>query len=254
MTTRDHAAQDDVTLANVMRDNTVRNGARRDGTTRGAAKPRADRRVRRTRARLADALIELMRTKPVESITVTELADRADVNRVTFYAHYDNVQELLGRIENDAVEDFRGVIEHHAKELLAGEYLPFVTATLTYIDEHDGMFSVLVSSFGNTLFNDLADSIRDICNDILDPVSAALSDAGDGNGDDGPTPGVDDERARMIRDYQFDYILGGIMNVIRDWFRNGRKESIEFMAAIISSTTKAAGIDSLRANMRLAVR
>ncbi|PJM73792.1 hypothetical protein CS006_01040 [Bifidobacterium primatium] len=207
-------------------------------------KPNGDRRVRRTRARLADALIELMRTKPVESITVTELADRADVNRVTFYAHYNNVQELLGRIEDDAVQQFRDVVENHAQEMIAGEYRPFAVAALTYIDEHDGLFSVLMSSFGNALFNDFADSIRDICNDALDPVSAALEGADD----------VDIEHARMVRDYQFDYILGGVMNVIRDWFRNGRKESIEFMAAIISSTTRAAGIDSLRENIRLAVR
>ncbi|MBT1166527.1 TetR/AcrR family transcriptional regulator [Bifidobacterium simiarum] len=237
--------------------NEVRNATAQGPTVQSPAKsrpakPHGDRRVRRTRARLADALVELMRTKPVESITVTELAERADVNRVTFYAHYNNVQELLGQIEDDAVAAFRSVAEAHAKELVTGEYLPFVTATLVYIDEHDSMISVLLSSFGNTLFNDLADSIRDICNEIFDPVSAAMVEAGDeGDRIDGD---VDLDHARMIRDYQFDYIFGGIMNVIRDWFRGGRKESIEFMAAIISSTTKAAGLDSLRENIRLAVR
>ena len=43
-----------------------------------------DRRVRRTKARLRQALTELLREKDLRSITVRELTDRADVNRGTF--------------------------------------------------------------------------------------------------------------------------------------------------------------------------
>ena len=43
-----------------------------------------DRRVRRTRAQLRTAFTSLMAEKPINQITVRELADRADVNRGTF--------------------------------------------------------------------------------------------------------------------------------------------------------------------------
>ena len=46
-----------------------------------------DRRVRRTRAQLRTAFTSLMAEKPINQITVRELADRADVNRGTFYTH-----------------------------------------------------------------------------------------------------------------------------------------------------------------------
>ena len=46
-----------------------------------------DRRVRRTRMRLQQAMLELLKEKDARSITVRELTERADVNRGTFYAH-----------------------------------------------------------------------------------------------------------------------------------------------------------------------
>ncbi|MCP3935528.1 MAG: TetR family transcriptional regulator [Actinomycetia bacterium] len=54
-----------------------------------------DRRVRRTRDRLHVALMELFQEKPYDKITVSDLIDRADVGRSTFYAHYDTKDDLL---------------------------------------------------------------------------------------------------------------------------------------------------------------
>ncbi len=54
-----------------------------------------DRRVRRSRRLLADALLELIVEKGYEAVTVQEIADRADLNRATFYLHFDGKEELL---------------------------------------------------------------------------------------------------------------------------------------------------------------
>lgn len=54
-----------------------------------------DRRVRRTRRALHEALIELVLEKGYERITVREILDRADVVRSTFYAHYRDKDALL---------------------------------------------------------------------------------------------------------------------------------------------------------------
>lgn len=60
-----------------------------------------DRRVRRTRMRLQQAMLELLKEKDARSITVRELTQRADVNRGTFYAHYKDVFDLLDQMEQD---------------------------------------------------------------------------------------------------------------------------------------------------------
>jgi AcrR family transcriptional regulator len=54
-----------------------------------------DRRVERTRRLLTEALMELIREKGYDDITVQDVLDRADVGRSTFYAHFRNKDQLL---------------------------------------------------------------------------------------------------------------------------------------------------------------
>jgi AcrR family transcriptional regulator len=57
--------------------------------------PKIDRRVRRTRDALGDALLALIQEKPFDAITVQEVLDRADIGRSTFYAHYRDKDDLF---------------------------------------------------------------------------------------------------------------------------------------------------------------
>lgn len=54
-----------------------------------------DRRVRRTRKLLGNALLALVQEKKFEQITIQDITDRADLNRATFYLHYGSKEELL---------------------------------------------------------------------------------------------------------------------------------------------------------------
>ncbi|MGJ6969372.1 TetR/AcrR family transcriptional regulator [Streptosporangium sp. G11] len=54
-----------------------------------------DRRVRRTRQAIQRALMELILEKGYEPVTVTDLINRADVGRSTFYAHFADKQAVL---------------------------------------------------------------------------------------------------------------------------------------------------------------
>jgi AcrR family transcriptional regulator len=54
-----------------------------------------DPRVTRTRQLLLEAFMELMNEKSFQSITVQDITDRATVNRVTFYAHFQDKYSLL---------------------------------------------------------------------------------------------------------------------------------------------------------------
>jgi AcrR family transcriptional regulator len=54
-----------------------------------------DRRVRRTRDRLGDALVQLLVEKPFDTITVQEVLDRAKVSRSTFYSHFRDKNDLF---------------------------------------------------------------------------------------------------------------------------------------------------------------
>jgi AcrR family transcriptional regulator len=54
-----------------------------------------DRRVRRTRRALREAMQDLMSEKGYDQVTIEELAEKADIGRTTFYLHYSAKQDLL---------------------------------------------------------------------------------------------------------------------------------------------------------------
>jgi len=56
---------------------------------------KVDPRIKRTRQLLQQALMDLMREKSFQAITVHDIAERATVNRVTFYAHFEDKYALL---------------------------------------------------------------------------------------------------------------------------------------------------------------
>lgn len=64
-----------------------------------------DRRVEKTKHALFEALVELMIERGYEAITVADVAERANVGRSTFYAHYADKEDLLQ-------ESLRG-LRHH---------------------------------------------------------------------------------------------------------------------------------------------
>jgi len=58
-------------------------------------KKRADRRTQRTRRRLSGALVELVKEKRFDDITVQNVIERADVGRATFYSHFRDKEDLF---------------------------------------------------------------------------------------------------------------------------------------------------------------
>ena len=64
-----------------------------------------DARIARTRASLQDALLQLARERSLDEITVADIADRAGVNRSSFYQHYSDKDVLLADALDSAVKD-----------------------------------------------------------------------------------------------------------------------------------------------------
>lgn len=71
-----------------------------------------DLRIVKTRTNIKNSLIDLLAEKNVSKITVTELAEKAMINRKTFYRHYHTVQDVVDDINYDIVND---VISHAKK-------------------------------------------------------------------------------------------------------------------------------------------
>lgn len=69
-----------------------------------------DRRVRRTQKAIEQAFAELMATKDINSITVSELAEKADIHRATFYSHYSDIPSLYETIQKSVVAGLETIV------------------------------------------------------------------------------------------------------------------------------------------------
>ena len=96
-------------------------------------KKREDRRTAYSKKAIRESLLSLMHDKPLNKITVREICERADVNRSTFYAYYEDIYDLHRMILKDYFHCQHRVIEE-GKRLLRSH--PDITA-LTVADFYD---------------------------------------------------------------------------------------------------------------------
>ena len=72
---------------------------------------KVDKRIRRTKKILTEALIEILKEKNVMDVTVSELAKKADVTRTTFYQYYRDPVDMLEQLQDEIAEDIQKVVE-----------------------------------------------------------------------------------------------------------------------------------------------
>lgn len=104
-----------------------------------------DRRVRRTRRRLRDALIELVLEQGYDTITIQNITDRADLSRATFYLHYNDKDELLA---NSLEEMFDELVESLREPLFSDDWAasdpPPSVLAFQHVEEYAELYKALL--------------------------------------------------------------------------------------------------------------
>jgi AcrR family transcriptional regulator len=105
----------------------------------------SDRRVKYTKTVLKDALVHLMQSQHISSISIKTLCEIADINRSTFYTHYTDQYDLLRHIEEDVMAN----LKLHLEKQEYADDLPVtvqaMTRILEYAKENAALFDVLLS-------------------------------------------------------------------------------------------------------------
>ena len=89
----------------------MKSGKKKAGSANPASK--TDRRILRTRNLLGDALVALLQEREFEDITVQDVLDRAGVGRSTFYAHFQDKNDLFLSDVEDFFELCAGLLKRH---------------------------------------------------------------------------------------------------------------------------------------------
>jgi len=103
-----------------------------------------DRRVRKTRQQLGDALVALILDKGYDAITIKDITDRADVAHATFYRHYRDKDELLTQKLEEVIQEIEAFTREPSLQDAEG-YLIFKHA-----QENSVLYCILLSSQGTT--------------------------------------------------------------------------------------------------------
>lgn len=158
----------------------------------------ADRRVRRTRRALREALVALIVERGYEKVTVQDVLDRADVGRSTFYAHYRDKDDLF----RSCFDDLRAELEHDLAAV-AGGPPPDPTRPVGVLFEHayrnQRVYQALCGRSGETA------GTRHLQRLVLDALRAHLTPVG----------------LRLPVDVVAEYLAGALLGVLVWWVRQG---------------------------------
>ena len=178
-----------------------------------------DIRVIRTQTALLEALEELIKTKKLSNITITELCTAAKINRNTFYYHYNNIYEFLDEHKKLIIDDLNEIAEiskTHNKQNLVEVF--------AVLKKHPHFLNILISP----------NCDLDFFNEIFDVASSKASIIFSKD------PNTLTNRERLL----CSYCNAGCNAVIITWIMNDMKESPEEIADFIWTSSKN-GIFSL---------
>ena len=99
---------------------------------------------------LKETLIRLMAENHISKISVQKICEIADVNRSTFYAHYDNQYDLLSHIEGETIEDIHAFIfKEKSRQVTLRTMLCLI---LEYAAQHTELFRTLLNERSDSSF------------------------------------------------------------------------------------------------------
>jgi AcrR family transcriptional regulator len=110
-----------------------------------------DRRIRRTRKALQEALVGLIVERGYEKVTVQDLLDRADVGRSTFYAHYRDKESLFAACFDDLRADLERELDAMTVGAPPADPLRPVGVLFAHAHRHQRVYQAVCGRTGDTV-------------------------------------------------------------------------------------------------------
>ena len=169
---------------------------------------KTDRRILRTRRMIDEAMMALLAEKTINEISITALCERADINRNTFYCHYNSPMDVMQHLE----EEMTGKI---SAALSASVYSGDATETvLAVLKEEKTLTTILLSDHVGSGYIEKVFSLAD---SHIHTIAARQSST------------LSPEYLAMLSDFS---IAGGAA-VVKRWVENGMRERPEDIAKFI---------------------
>ncbi len=197
-------------------------------------KPQEDRRIQRTKKLFETTLLEMLKTKSINQITVKDLAGAIDMNRGTFYNHYTDIYDLLETVEDNLIDNLRKITNQinssGIKKIEEKHKLTQITKALEYIKSNEQIFKILLSEKGNILFLEKIKKVfreKFLCDMII----------------------MSSEHSSQYYESIILFFISGAIGLIQEWLETERKITPVELAIIIENII-VKGISSLDIKIR----
>lgn len=106
----------------------------------------------RSKKMIRQAFLELIKEKEMSKITVTELVERADLNRATFYAHYPDIYGVLEEYENQDIEKLITILRDFEFQNFFKNPIPLLLRINRYLEEDLEFYRIMITSKASESF------------------------------------------------------------------------------------------------------
>lgn len=106
----------------------------------------------RSRRLIREAFAELLAKKgSLEKVTIKEIVDRADISKSTFYAHYDNIDDLIIEIEDEFLTTIQKELDEF-KDNPSKDIYPYLQSVTALLKKNETTYKLLISPGIPSLF------------------------------------------------------------------------------------------------------
>lgn len=157
-----------------------------------------------TKRMLKEGLLRLLKTKPLDKISVVELCSESGINRTTFYRHYAFPSDLLKEMQADFVEE----MQHSLKKPMTERDL---TQIIDYLEKNSELVSLFIRYNSDAEWTDM---FRTLYQNICGTESLQL---------------FDPESQELL----FTFLAGGTYFLLRQWLSKKDHKTSEEVTSII---------------------
>lgn len=182
---------------------------------------KSEAKFRNTAVKMDDALVALLEQKEFNDISIIDICQKAGVNRSTFYAHYDNMYDLLDETQERAVSEFftsfgASVDATDFSKMSADELIfispQYLVPYLTFVKKNRRLYKV----YNNSNAFPIGEMDKRLIENIFVPIYAKN--------------GVTDKR---IVEYMSHYFISGITAITMEWVKHDCEDDILFVCEVI---------------------
>ena len=174
---------------------------------------KANLKVINTKRKLSKSLISLLTSKSITEIDVSELCEKAGINRTTFYKHYASLYHLL----DELIVQFFKRIETLFLSLSSGENTTSKVAyLLKYLKQNREFVTIIMNNNSFSSISERLIQLNFICNLINSNIQYRKNDY-------------------VSEDYYVDFIISGWIAAIRRWVNENCNLDVNTLARLLTS-------------------